>query len=152
MKALRDLCVYAPIGFLIESPRLVPELVAVGRQHVATVRGLGQLAMQMGQQRLAGRAPAPTAEEPEPGEPTDAGPTAAAEDQEVIVTVIYEQADSAGSDEGLAIPGYDQLAASQVVARLSGLGPVELDQVAAYEQAHRARRTILNKITQLRRR
>jgi hypothetical protein len=44
------------------------------------------------------------------------------------------------------------LAASQVVARLSGLGAVELDQVAAYEEAHRGRRTILNKITQLRRR
>ena len=52
--------------------------------------------------------------------------------------------------EDLAIPGYDQLAASQVVARLSGLSPAALDRVEAYERAHRGRRTVLAKIRQLR--
>jgi hypothetical protein len=147
LKALRDLCVYAPIGFLVEAPRLVPELIAVGRQQVAAARGLSQMAAQARQQRRG--ASAPGAGTPEPSGTADAG-AAVGEPEEVVVEVVHEQADHAGSDEGLAIPGYDQLAASQVVARLSGLGPVELDQVAAYEEAHRARRTILNKITQLR--
>jgi hypothetical protein len=49
----------------------------------------------------------------------------------------------------LAIPGYDSLSASQVVQRLAGLDGDELRAVAAYEQAHRGRRTILNRIDQL---
>jgi len=150
LKALRDLFVYAPIGFLVEAPRLVPELIAVGRQQVAAARGLSQMAAQARQQRRAGSAPG--AEAPEPSGTADAAAAVGEPGEEVVVEVVQEQADHGGSDEGLAIPGYDQLAASQVVARLSGLGPVELDQVAAYEEAHRARRTILNKITQLRRR
>ncbi len=50
---------------------------------------------------------------------------------------------------GLAIPGYDSLAASQVVPRLAGLSAEELAAVGAYESAHRARRTILTRIHQL---
>ncbi len=53
------------------------------------------------------------------------------------------------SAAGLAIPGYDSLAASQVVPRLAGLSPEELAAVSAYESAHRARRTILTRIRQL---
>ena len=52
-----------------------------------------------------------------------------------------------GSD--LAIPGYDALSASQVVQRLAGLSPEELEDVRAYELHTRGRRTILNKIAQL---
>jgi hypothetical protein len=49
----------------------------------------------------------------------------------------------------LAIPGYDSLAASQVVQRLAGLSKDELEAVGAYEAAHRSRRTILSRIRQL---
>jgi hypothetical protein len=49
----------------------------------------------------------------------------------------------------LAIPDYDQLSASQVVQRLDGLTPEELDAVRRHEVAHRGRNTILGKITQL---
>ncbi|MGH9055380.1 MAG: hypothetical protein ACRDYY_05875 [Acidimicrobiales bacterium] len=51
--------------------------------------------------------------------------------------------------EGLAIPGYDSLSASQVVQRLAGLSGDELVAVGAYESAHRARRTILTRVGQL---
>jgi hypothetical protein len=53
------------------------------------------------------------------------------------------------SPAGLAIPGYDSLAASQVVPRLAGLSPDELAAVGAYETAHRGRRTILTRVRQL---
>ncbi len=56
--------------------------------------------------------------------------------------------DLAGSAE-LPIPGYDALSASQVVERLLGLAPEELDAVHAYESSHRQRRTIIGKIEQL---
>ena len=49
----------------------------------------------------------------------------------------------------LVIPDYDELSASQVVERLDGLPASELDAVRTYEEAHRARRTILYKIEQL---
>ncbi len=49
----------------------------------------------------------------------------------------------------LAIPSYDSLAASQVVPRLTTLSSKELAAVEAYEAAHRGRRTILNRVTQL---
>jgi hypothetical protein len=49
----------------------------------------------------------------------------------------------------LAIPGYDTLAASQVVQRLSSLRSDELDAIRQYEIATRGRRTILHRIAQL---
>ncbi|MCL4313758.1 MAG: hypothetical protein M1131_06450 [Actinobacteria bacterium] len=52
-------------------------------------------------------------------------------------------------EKDLAIPGYDALSASQVVQRLEGLSMEELRTVKEYEMTHRARRTILNKASQL---
>jgi hypothetical protein len=49
----------------------------------------------------------------------------------------------------LAIPGYDTLAASQVVQRLSSLRRDELEAIRVYEAATRGRRTILHRIAQL---
>lgn len=51
--------------------------------------------------------------------------------------------------DDLAIHGYDALSASQVVQRLAGLSPEELEQVRAYEAATRGRKTVLTKIAQL---
>lgn len=51
--------------------------------------------------------------------------------------------------ESLAIPGYDALSASQVVARLAGLSQAELSAVGRYEAATRGRRTILSRVSQL---
>ena len=49
----------------------------------------------------------------------------------------------------LPIPGYDTLAASQVVERLPSLSRTELEGVRAYESATRRRRTVLHRIAQL---
>ena len=49
----------------------------------------------------------------------------------------------------LAIADYDALSASQVVDRLEGLNPAELDAIRAHEVANRGRATILGKIEQL---
>ncbi|GIU87783.1 MAG: hypothetical protein KatS3mg009_2298 [Acidimicrobiia bacterium] len=82
--------------------------------------------------------PAATAEPP----PPPAGPAAAP-------SGANGAAHDAPSSADLPIPGYDALSASQVVERLAGLAPGELDAVRAYELAHRNRRTILGKIEQL---
>ena len=58
-------------------------------------------------------------------------------------------AEGDGAGVGLAIPGYDLLSASQVVQRLAGLSPGELEEVRAHEAGHRGRKTILSRIHQL---
>jgi len=52
-------------------------------------------------------------------------------------------------DAHLAIPDYDTLSASQVVRRLDGLGPRELEAVYRHETTTRGRRTIINRAQQL---
>ncbi|MDX2379321.1 MAG: hypothetical protein QNM02_06145 [Acidimicrobiia bacterium] len=49
----------------------------------------------------------------------------------------------------LALPDYDHLPASQIVALLGDLGVDELAEIAAYERANRGRRTVLGKVAQL---
>ena len=61
--------------------------------------------------------------------------------------VVVEQ--SAIAADALAIPGYDELAASQVVKRLDGPNQTELTAIEAYERTNRGRRTILGRIGQL---
>jgi hypothetical protein len=56
---------------------------------------------------------------------------------------------SPASAAGLPIREYDGLSASQVVSRLTGLTTEELRAVRAYEQASRARRTVVVAIDRL---
>jgi hypothetical protein len=53
------------------------------------------------------------------------------------------------SDGGLAIPDYDELAASQVIPRLDSLSAEELESIRLHEASHRSRRTILSRVAQL---
>jgi len=53
------------------------------------------------------------------------------------------------SAANLPIREYDELSASQVVSRLTGLTPAELQAVRAYEEGSRARRTVLVAIDRL---
>jgi hypothetical protein len=160
---LLDVLVYAPLGLLLEARDLLPKLADKGRQRmggqVTVARMVGELAVRQGQRRAekvierlrqqnsggAGGAGArPAASRPAP---TNGHGTAAA-----TVTDIRPTPEPAppSSSSLLAIPGYDTLSASQVVPRLEGLSPEELEAVAAYEQATRARKTVLTRIDQLR--
>jgi hypothetical protein len=49
----------------------------------------------------------------------------------------------------LPIPGYEDLAASHIVARLDRLSPSELAEIRAFEVVNRGRRTVVGKIDQL---
>ena len=152
LRVLRDLFVYAPIGFLLEAPRLVPELVETGRERLTGCRRPPSSGP-AGTSGVAGRPGGPSrlrrgatvAESPTADDVGTAGI-----EQEIPVEVLAPE-DSSDEETALAIPSYDQLAASQVVARLAGLDAAELAEIEAYEQTHRARRTILSRISQLRR-
>jgi len=146
---LVDLFVFAPIGFLLEAPRLVPELAEAGRRSLLGCRRAGQ--PRAGQPQAGPATPGfgGPALRPLTGVAGGAPPDAELVDpaEEIVITV--EREDEV-EDDPLPIPGYDQLAASQVIAHLTGLSTGELKHIEGYETAHRHRRTILAKIAQLR--
>jgi ferritin-like metal-binding protein YciE len=54
------------------------------------------------------------------------------------------------SEEDLAIPGYDDLTAEEIVGKLPELSQIDLAKVDAYERSHADRTTVLSKIDTLR--
>ena len=155
-----DLLVYAPLGFALDARTLLPKLVARGRSQVDLARWMGEHAVAKGQKGASKRLSmvqeqAVTALSElgllSNGSPGPAPPPAA------VTRPIPERprkaprpaptTNAAGAD--LAIPDFDSLAASQVIPRLEGLSPEELEAVRAYEAGRRGRKTILNKIAQL---
>lgn len=147
-----DLLFFAPLGLLMNAEEIVPQLAERGRKQVVLARMMGQYTVRKGQARaervltqlqsLAAHqvrsdgAPATMGERE--STPVAQAPAPAARPQhngEVAAT--------------LAIPDYDSLSASQVVPRLESLSAGELDAVRAYESSNRGRKTILNKIDQL---
>lgn len=174
--ALLDLLVFAPLGLAVRVADELPELARLGRstaeRQVTTARAVGELAVAYARQRLRsrvgtseGRAGAAVGDPPQapPARGTAAAESPATGADASAAPVVEAGAGSpspeTGSDRAaasrpvadrLAIPGYDALAASQVVARLASLEPAELDAVEAYERATRGRRTVLHRIAQLR--
>jgi hypothetical protein len=158
-----ELFVYAPLGFALDARQLLPRFIDRGRSQVVLARVVGRYAVRKGSAR-AGDYLGQSQEQmaamlatlgllPEDQEP--AADPADLDDFEADILAFEspaaapssEPAPSAGS---LAIPDYDNLSASQVVPRLGGLTEPELDAVRRYEAAQRGRKTILNKIAQLR--
>lgn len=92
--------------------------------------------------------------------PGDAPPAEPHESVGIDVLTLLESEPAAEVDDPSAAPlaapaeadlplqDYDSLAASQVVPRLATMSEAELLAVQAYEQAHRRRQTILNRIAQ----
>jgi len=134
-----DLFVYAPIGLALEARELIPKLADRGRGQVALTRLAGKVAGQRGQ-----------------------GEARKVVDQvvEVVGTVLSgevgdppvtddELLDLTEVGDALPIDDYDELSAPQLLPFLSPLSGDELDAVLRYEQAHRSRATVINRIRQL---
>jgi hypothetical protein len=98
-------------------------------------------------------APAPTAPaarstaKPKTSRPT--APKAAAAKAAAPKTAASKATASPAPAAELPIEGYDDLAASQIVARLAGLPVDALRAVQAHEEAGRGRRTVLTRVEQL---
>ncbi len=160
-----DLMVFGPLGLAITAREELPRMVEKGRNRVLLARMIGEHATRHGQrvvqqavkhsartlvdlglipgapQRGNGPPPVDTDRAGEP--PT--GDTHA----NLRAPAIAATGNGRTGTADLAIPGYDSLSASQVVQRLAGLAPDELEAVRAYEASGRGRRTILNRIAQL---
>lgn len=172
-----EVAVFAPIGFLQFAKDMVPPLieqfVTRGRSRVEELqeqvenqlgqaRILGQFAVSQGSEqarrqvgstlsearqrgeqaaRVVGIRRETETTTPEPPAKTEAAPAAAGGSG--------NGAKPAADSSNLPIPDYDELSASQVVARLSGLDDDDLEAIRDYESAQRRRKTILTKIDQL---
>lgn len=170
-----NLFVYAPVGLLALAREELPAIIEKGRQELtnqATVaKMMGEYAVAEGRKEASKRLEqagdavgslrsVTDRRSPEPAPPastTAASPAtpAPATAPSHITAPAAPAAPApppapAPSSDGLAIPGYDALSASQVVQRLAGLSGPELEDVRAYESATRGRKTILNRVEQLR--
>jgi hypothetical protein len=137
--AMLDVFVFAPIGFVLDARELVPKLAERGRNQVALLKVVGQFAVNKGRADADRILKSKAAEQPASPPPAETPRTAPATRMRA----------TAAAAAALPINNYDTLSASQIVPRLAGLQPQELAQVAAYENAHRRRRTILGRIAQL---
>lgn len=166
---LLDLFVYAPLGLAMEAAELLPKLADKGRQRmggkVTVARMVGEMAVRQGQRRAeklfdrmreqqrGTRPPQPGSQATAPANghgrgPDPASTTGSRPGPRPAPAAAAPEASADVSE--LAIPGYDTLSASQVVPRLEGLSEEELEAVRVYEEAHRARKTVLTRIDQLR--
>lgn len=168
-----DVLVYLPVGVAIAVAEELPKLTEKGRARVdgrlRAAHMVGRLAVAQGRRLLdqrsgaaasppgaqvatPGAAPSasapfsavPSAARRAPGPRTPGSPPAGAPAAD-----LRSRAPGTPPASSLAIPGYDSLSASQVVQRLAGLSPEELEQVGRYEAARRGRRTVLARVSQL---
>lgn len=156
-----DYVIYAPLGFVLEARRLLPTLAERGRQQVTMAKMIGQFAVKQGQAEAGkrivtaqGQAESILSElglrppgKPVPGAASTTPPSRGVAPAPAAPVAAPVQASRAA--DRLAIADYDSLAASQVIPRLAGLTPAELDALRSYEASHRGRKTILGKVAQL---
>ncbi len=123
-----DAFVYAPLGLLLEARDLLPKMAERGRGQVALTRLAGKVAAQRGRieaERVVGARDGPSTDD------ADADLT-----------------DRATAD--LPIDDFDTLSAPKILPQLESMSAAELDALLTYEQGHRARATVINRIMQLR--
>lgn len=153
---LLDVFVYAPLGLVMNLEEVIPQLVEKGHQQVNMARMFGQFAVKAGTdeakkrvEQVVNRRPAAPTPEPAPAPAAEPAPAPAAAADAPPASPAPEDAAPVPDAGSLGITDYDALSASQVVPRLAGLQPAELEAVRRYEAANRGRKTILSKIAQL---
>jgi hypothetical protein len=174
---LLDVAVYGPVGLAMAAKDSMPQWIEAGRRQLGPqltmAKTIGRFAVDRGS-RQAGGVLRRLAEEAEgalvvlglvPADDELDDETAGAATVDVPpspppsangsgATSAASAAGVTGHPSGLdpaelAIPGYDTLSASQIVQRLPGLSPDELEAVRLYELAGRSRKTVLLRVAQL---
>lgn len=125
-RAAIETLVFAPIGLGAKLVDDAPAAIRRVRQELSNARFLGRLTVEQGAARLRERAPDPP-----------------------LVSAQPTEQRSAARDQPLAIEGYDEMPAIEIVGLLETLTATEREAIAAHESAHRRRRTVLGKIAQL---
>jgi hypothetical protein len=138
---LVDVTILAPAGFGAALVEDAPRVIRRGREQVRVARFVGGMTVAYARSqvrrsfdvRLRPAVSQSTAIDGAEGAPS----AARVSDTEALTST-------------LVLPDYDHLPAAHVVAKLGSLEPFERDAIETYERAHRHRRTILNRLEQLR--
>ena len=144
---LLDLLLYAPIGLLLEAKDLIPKLADRGRGQVALTQLAGKVVTNRGRHETgplfrqileaAGAAfGSMTTDEHELSD-------------DLELTDYSGDRVEPGDDALLAISDYNTFSTPQLLPELEALSREQLNEVLAYEQAHRNRTTVTNRIKQL---
>ena len=166
-----EFALYAPLGFALLARDMLPPLIGQcierGKTEIehlqqrvdnqlGQARIMGQFAVAQGRQQIKTEVDRRVGDLRQRGEPPTGAtppPEGAPEPPSRIEVAVDPQVLAKGNGRheaaALPIPDYDELSASQVVARLTGLSRDELDAVQRYEAKQRQRKTILTKIEQL---
>jgi len=157
-----DLMVYAPIGLITLAQKELPNLINTGKtrfdNQITLAKFMGQMAVKQARRSVERRL-REVQEARRTGDASTALIEATIADEsappplplslpEALIEAVAEAPELRAADV-LPIDGYDSLAASQVVMRLASLTADELEIIRIHEETHRARRTILGKISQL---
>ena len=152
---LLDLFLYAPIGLLSKGSEALPDLVQRGRTQASNARVIGQFAL--GATNAKARQSLSDAEAHLQAflriVAESARPSATRTDASTgSGSAAKSSTANASSDLGIddLIENYDGLTAAQILPLLAPLPTEQLDRVEAYEQSQRARKTVLNRLRQLR--
>ncbi|MEO6121143.1 MAG: hypothetical protein ABIW46_02175 [Acidimicrobiales bacterium] len=156
MNQALDVLVFAPLGLAAVAAEHLPDLVDKGRRswegQAAMAKVVGQFAVGKGRKEagaVARRAVDVLAQFGARPPARDAAPPGAPPESGGAAVDDPPPKPPPGAVGGLAIPGYDALAATQVVSRLDGLSAEELEAVRVYEAGTRGRRTVLGRVAQL---
>jgi len=152
---LLDLFLYAPIGLMAKGADAFPELVERGRTQASNARVIGQFAL--GASNTKARKSIADAEQhlqaflkivseaarPSAQKSTDGHAATSADAVTESSTKDPESIDD-------LVENYDGLTAAQVLPLLAGKSAEDLDRIESYERSQRSRKTVLNRIRQLR--
>ncbi|MCE2808409.1 MAG: hypothetical protein LW869_08260 [Actinobacteria bacterium] len=154
VEQLLNLFLYAPIGLLSKGSEALPELVERGRTQASNARVIGQFAL--GATNAKARKSLSDAEAHFQeflrivGE--SARPSSKASESSSSSSSTKKATAEASVNHGVEdlIKDYDNLTAAQILPFLAPLGAEQLDRIETYEQSQRARKTVLNRLRQLR--
>jgi len=155
VRAAAEVLVYAPLGLGAKLVEDTPSAVDRLRQELSNARFIGRLTVNQGVARVRSKIDAesfvPTSpnERVEPTTPETA--TAAEPALEVDVAAVDDVpgGDGVPAADALALPDYDTLPAIDIVGKLETLSVGDRRAIERYELAHRQRRTVLGKLSQL---
>jgi hypothetical protein len=154
VEQLLNLFLYAPIGLVSKGSEALPELVERGRTQASNARVIGQFALGATNAkarkslsdaeahfqeflRIVGESARPSSKASESSSSSSSAKKATAE-----ASVNHSVDD--------LVENYDNLTAAQILPFLAPLGAEQLERIETYEQSQRARKTVLNRLRQLR--
>lgn len=154
VEQLLNLFLYAPIGLFSKGSEALPELVERGRTQASNARVIGQFAL--GATNAKARKSLSDAEAHFQeflrivGE--SARPSSKASESSSSSSSTTKATAEASVNHGVddLVENYDNLTAAQILPFLAPLGAEQLERIETYEQSQRARKTVLNRLRQLR--